>query len=133
MPLAAEDHLAILNLIARYNHAIDLGNPEMWADCFTEDGEFDARPVTHCHGRADLLEFCGRSQGRTRHWTSNLLVEGEGDTATASLYLMAVTPGAIAEPGVTGVYHDQLVKQDGDWKIKRRALAFEEPPKDLDR
>ena len=26
MALAAEDHLAILNLIARYNHAIDLGD-----------------------------------------------------------------------------------------------------------
>ena len=132
MALAAEDHLAILNLIARYNHAIDLVNPEMWADCFTEDGEFDARPVTHCHGRAELLEFCQHAQGRVRHWTSNLLVEGEGDTATASRYLMALTPGAVAEPGVTGVYHDQLVKQDGDWKIKRRFLAFEEPPKDLD-
>jgi hypothetical protein len=42
MPLAAEDHLAILDLIARQSHAIDLGNPEMWADCFTEGGEFDA-------------------------------------------------------------------------------------------
>jgi len=42
MPLAAEDHLAILDLIARQSHAIDLGNPEMWADCFTEGREFDA-------------------------------------------------------------------------------------------
>ena len=130
MSLAAEDHLAILNLIARYNHAIDLGDPEMWADCFIEDGEFDARPVTHCHGRADLLEFCRLSQrGQGRHWTSNVLVEGEGDTATASLYLMTLQPGAVAVPGVTGVYHDQLVKQNGDWKIKHRLLVFEDPPK----
>ncbi len=132
MPLAPEDHLAILDLIARYNHAIDFGSAEMWADCFTVDAEFDARPITHCRGRADLLEFSRKSIGMTRHWTSNLLVEGDGDTSTASLYLMTVTPGATTEPGVTGVYHDQLVKREGHWKIKSRVLTFDDPPKDLE-
>jgi uncharacterized protein (TIGR02246 family) len=128
MPLKPEDHLAILNLLSRYNHAIDLRNPDLWADCFTEDGEFDARPVTHCHGRAELHDFAARSLGRTRHWNTNVMVEGDGDRATSHLYLMTVTPGADAKPGVTGVYTDQLVKQDGQWKIQKRHLVFEQPP-----
>ena len=41
---------------------------------------------------------------------------------------MTVTPGANAVPGVTGVYYDNLVKEGGDWKIKKRVLKFEEPP-----
>lgn len=128
MPLVPEDHLAILNLLSRYNHAIDLGSPEMWADCFTDDAEFDARPVTHSRGRAELIEFAARSLGRTRHWNSNVIVEGDGDEATSRVYLMTLTPGADAKPGITGVYTDQLVKQDGEWKIRQRTLLFEEPP-----
>lgn len=128
----SEDHVAILNLLARYNHAIDLGNSEDWADCFTDDGVFDARPVTHSKGRKELIAFCEQSLGRTRHWTTNPLVKVNGDTATLDLYLMTVTPGAqdapFATPGVTGVYHDQLVKVDGEWKIKFRKLDFDAPP-----
>jgi ubiquitin C-terminal hydrolase len=34
VPLDPVDHLEILDLLARYVHAIDLGTPEQWTDCF---------------------------------------------------------------------------------------------------
>lgn len=130
MPLAPADHLAILNLLAAYNHAIDLGDSAAWAECFTVDGEFDARPICHCHGRTELVEFAEKrgQPGGSRHWTSNVWVEGEGDQATARLYLMMLAPGNHASPGLTGVYYDNLVKVGGQWKIRYRRLVFEETP-----
>ena len=128
MPLTAEDHLAILNLASRYAQTIDLGDPKGYADCFTEDGVFDARPVTLSTGHDELEAFAAASQGGARHWMGNPVVDGDGDAATMTQYLMIVYPGAESKTGVTGVYRDQLVKQNGAWKIKHRKLTFEEPP-----
>ena len=41
MPLSIEDQLDIMELMARYNHAIDGSQPEAWADTFTDDGVFE--------------------------------------------------------------------------------------------
>ena len=40
MPLTLEDREEIREVIARYDFAIDLGDPEAYANCFTEDGAF---------------------------------------------------------------------------------------------
>lgn len=131
MPLAVEDDLAIRNLIARYNHAIDFGTPEEYAECFTPDGEFDARPVIHCHNRDDLADFARRVQVGDRlgrHWTSNVFVDGAGDEAVSRVYLLNLTAGKQAVIGPTGCYHDKLVKRDGQWYFSYRKLHFEDPP-----
>ena len=129
MPLSPEDHLAILNLANRYAQAFDFGDSEAYANCFPPDGVFDARPVIRCNGHADLKAFSKSSTaGRSRHWMGNTVVQGDGDEATMTTYLMVVNTGADSSTGVTGVYRDQLVKQNGQWKIQHRKLDFEEPP-----
>jgi hypothetical protein len=129
--LSAEDHLAVLNHIARYNHAIDLGTPDEWADCFTDDAEFDAEPVVHCHGRAELV-YSARAtltdKRLGRHWNSNVWIEGDGAHATAHVYLLMVRSGKVGDLGNTGVYSDRLVNQDGQWRFEYRKLTFEDPP-----
>jgi SnoaL-like domain len=129
--LSADDHVAVVNHIARYNHAIDLGTPEQWADCFTDDAEFDARPVIHCHGRDDLIAFAQATltdKRLGRHWTSNVLVDGDGERATTRVYLMMVRSGKVGETGATGVYEDRLRKIGGQWRFEYRKLNFEDPP-----
>jgi hypothetical protein len=45
MPLTADDRLAIMETLARYNQAIDGFLPDaadVWADCFTNNGTFRA-------------------------------------------------------------------------------------------
>jgi 3-phenylpropionate/cinnamic acid dioxygenase small subunit len=37
----AADHIAIRELTARYNRAVDDCRYDEWADCFTEDGIFE--------------------------------------------------------------------------------------------
>lgn len=129
--LAVADHLAVLNHIARYNHAIDLGTPEEWADCFTDDAEFDAEPVVHCHGRSELIAFAKATLTPSRlgrHWNSNVWVDGDGDRARAQVYLMMVRSGKFGEVGATGVYRDRLVRSSGQWRFEYRKLTFEDPP-----
>jgi hypothetical protein len=53
MELSAEDKLAIMDTLSRYNQAIDNHLPDgaqVWADCFTDEGTF--RAVTRSGGRA---------------------------------------------------------------------------------
>jgi uncharacterized protein (TIGR02246 family) len=40
MSLTLEDREEIREVIVRYDFAIDLGDPEAYANCFTEDGAF---------------------------------------------------------------------------------------------
>jgi ketosteroid isomerase-like protein len=131
MSLSTEDHLAILNLANRYGQAFDFGDPEAYANCFTPDGIFDAQPVILANGHEELRNFCagsGEEARRSRHWMGNTVVDGDGDEAMMTTYLMMVNTGADSSTGVTGVYRDKLVKQNGEWKIQHRKLTFEEPP-----
>ena len=48
MPLTAGDRMEMIELVARYNHAIDSRDAEAWADTFTEDGRFYAPPEPRC-------------------------------------------------------------------------------------
>ena len=113
--------------------AFDFIQPDDYANCFTPDGVFDARPVGLFEGHDALRAFsagAGETGGDTgsRHWMGNPVIEGDGDEASMTTMLMMVNTGAASTTGVTGVYRDKLVKVGGEWKIKHRHLTFEEPP-----
>ena len=132
MPLTVNDRLEILDLIARYNHAIDVDDGEAWADTFAEDAEFAGSYGPPIKGRAALLEFGGNGiarRGRVRHWTNSPVIEGDGDTATIRQYLLLLL---LTEEGTklghTGVYHDELRRIDDAWKFVRRTVTGDMPP-----
>ena len=127
MALTTEDRLAILDLAARYNFAIDRGDAEAWASTFTPEGVFDSGrgPVT---GRADLEGFAREfSQGRmrgTEHWNANHVIDGDGDGdhATHRCYLNLIR-GESGESVARAKYRDDLTKVDGAWKFARRVVG----------
>src|SRR3954451_1623641 len=129
------DHEQIRTLLARYNFAIDDGDAAAWAACFTPDGVFESTGVesTLVHIEAkDLHAFAERqhaiTQGRGRHWTNNEIIEVDGDRATMTCYLLAVTTGRrIAS---TGVYRDELRKVDGRWLFTLRHVDVDPRPAD---
>ena len=61
MALDPADTLEILQLAARYNHAIDYGDPEAWAGTFTADGTFNTAT-----GRPARPRGPGEVRGRLR-------------------------------------------------------------------
>lgn len=99
MPLTDADRSEIIELVARYNWALDITrDPEAVADCFTDDGVFVSGNGTGGRARAGLVEYFGGGGERLRpggapilrHWTTNHLVEGDGDEATHSAYILLI-------------------------------------------
>jgi uncharacterized protein (TIGR02246 family) len=122
MPSTAEDRDEILQLMYRYNHAIDGGDAEGWAETFTDDGVFDvAGHITT--GRDALVKFASSVSG-TRHMVSNSLINVNGDTAAVSAYLV-VYHGM--QPATIGSYEDELVRTPAGWRFAKRAFTPDAP------
>ncbi len=138
MSLSAEDHAEIRQLLARYNWAVDFGDVEAWAATFTPDGVFeclglpDGAALGGRHAGPDALKayastHYGINQGRARHWNWNLLIEGEGDSATMQCYLNAYSAGQgpSAEFRVTGIYRDTLLRTPDGWRFVTRQVTID--------
>jgi hypothetical protein len=128
--LTTQDLVEIQQLYAKYNHAIDSGNAEVWADTFTDDGVFNTR----FKGRDQLMGFIKTWRERMnganrRHWNSNLLLAGTNEGADGSVYLMLWDIGAKPQAVVsTGMYEDKLVKTKSGWRFKSRVVKGDAPP-----
>lgn len=124
--LTFEDKFEITELAARYNHAIDTADGEAWAATFTADGVF-APPGNTVTGTEALAEYArAGADPRKRHWTNNLVIDGDGDEATLRCYLHLMLVGAPGiETRVTGRYSDQLRRVDGRWRFARRELEID--------
>ena len=137
MAMSALDYEEIRQLLARYNYAIDLGDADGWAACFTPDGAFECTgvpegsPFGGRHAGASALRayatlHYATAKGHARHWNANLEIDGDGSTATMRCYLLALStarPGSLA--GSTGTYRDRLRKVDGRWLFVERHVAID--------
>lgn len=118
MPTLAEDRDEILQLLYRYNHTIDAGDAEGWADTWTDDGVFDAGGSV-LRGRAELVGFASGVSGM-RHVVMNPLVDLDGDAAKVRAYLVLLMGGAI---GMVGVYQDEVVRTSEGWRFAARVFT----------
>lgn len=138
MALTVQDHEDIRQLIARYNHGIDLGDLDMFVSTFTEDGAFEVLglspdlPLGGRHQGHDELRrlgetFFGIFQGANRHWNSNLLIDGDGDDATTSCYLAAMATGPAGNSALrgTGIYRDRLRRTAQGWRFHERIVTMD--------
>jgi 3-phenylpropionate/cinnamic acid dioxygenase small subunit len=137
--VSLEDQLAIENLSARYNQAIDAGDIETWVDCFTPDGVFETQPggswskergftELRVQGSSRLLEF-GRTvaSGPTvRHWSTNRVVIADGEIVRGVSYMTVfVLDGPRADELVTGMMHEELVHTADGWRFRSRRLVLD--------
>ncbi len=128
MAISVEDRLAILELAARYNHAFDYGDADAWVKTFTPDGVFADSGGFSGQGTDELRAFAGKAaQGdvAVRHWNSSHVIEGSGDTATHSCYLMIIM--LEEAPAIFGIgrYDDELKRVNGEWRFLNRLLTWE--------
>lgn len=129
MPLTVEDQLAIQQLYARYNHAIDSGDGPAWAGAFTPDGVFSSATGTFT-GKDRLTAFgtAFATRMKARHWTNNLVLDGDGNTAIGRCYLalFRLTPGEQPPATIltTAIYNDELARDaGGQWRFSRRTVT----------
>ena len=64
---------------------------------------------------------------RHRHWANNHVLDGHGDTATHSSYVIIVAMEEQPVFAATGTYRDKLRKVRGERRFERREVTMECP------
>jgi len=125
--LTLADKWEIQELVAQYAYAIDHRQAQDWAELFTEDGQFISAGTLRARGREELIEYVKRAEqtgNQIRHWTCNMLVEGDSERARLRLYVMAIDVSQTIRPYLMGEYDDRVVKLQGRWKFEVRNVQF---------
>jgi ketosteroid isomerase-like protein len=126
MPLTLEDRLDITELVGRYAHAIDFRDAQGYAETFVEDGVFQIGGQPEIRGREKLARMIERlGAPGSRHWVNNMVMDGDGDTATMKCYLMVLRGLRITN---MGVYVNTLKKGVDGWKFVRRDYTPDPAP-----
>jgi uncharacterized protein (TIGR02246 family) len=126
------DREAIRDVLLEYGRSFDERRLEDYANLFADNGEWIGGP-TVAKGPAAVLEMVKRTVAelptapgaRNFHVMTNMMVDVDGDTATAWSRYTFYMPGADGQPDpvVTGIYDDKLVKVGGRWKFLSRKLT----------
>jgi hypothetical protein len=130
--LSSDDRLEIQEVIHRYAWALDTGDVECFVDCFSPDGVliWDAFETPDRYEGAEALRRFAAflrdlptSAGR-QHMVGNTLIEGQGDEARASSYVVVFARGGEGPHlvGVMGWYEDLLSRSDRGWRIRERVI-----------
>ena len=121
MPLSIEDQFAINDLLSRLNFAIDDRDADAWVACFTTDGSFE-NPESKWAGEHAHRELVAAQVGlpRCQHIMTNLLIEGDGDQATARANgaVFEEVDGKYSLSNFSGQEH-HFKRVDGSWLIER--------------
>lgn len=102
-------------------------DPEGIASCFTEDGVWNGGDFGTYEGRQAIIDFFSGSHevvSYAIHYTTNPIIEVDGDTATGTWYLwqpMIMVEGD-ASVWYMAHYEEEYVRQDGQWLIKHLKL-----------
>jgi ketosteroid isomerase-like protein len=131
-PVSAEDYAAILNLMGIYQHLVDDGDADGWADLFTEDGAFLGFPGEDFVGREALRRIpqinLTRFGGGFRHnlCSFGACYGGTRDEAVARYYMIGTVTasGAGTTVAMQVDVTTQLVRVDGQWKIRSNRMAM---------
>jgi ketosteroid isomerase-like protein len=128
------DRIAIEDRVTRYY--ANFGKQDAADDFgafYTEDAVFDVNGIVST-GREAIEAFYVESgneedapaaQGTFHMMISNPVIDVNGDTATAEFMWTGVLNTGIQEPPQLleqGREYDLLVKQDGEWRIKKRVV-----------
>jgi hypothetical protein len=129
--LSTDDRLAIAEIMAAYCHAIDLGRWDDFPALFTDDCRLDFGSLMGVfEGHEGIRRFAETMQRIgifMRHYTTNLILKGDGERAHGESYVLAITgqPGSSSQ--TTGRYEDELVKVNGRWRIRVRRALLDQP------
>ena len=128
-PLTLEDRAAIQDRIGRYVWALDIGDAQGVAACFTPDGEaVDSQGNRYTDMVAFASEFIKRPEFRGRkHLVNFLYFDGDGARCLVTSYWTVVQwlfSEKRMEVVATGYSLDTMAKSGGDWLIAERVIRW---------
>lgn len=127
---AVADRLAIQDVLCRYARGIDRCDEDVLRGVWWPDARAD-----YGNGEVDAGDWSGQvvkalgTMRRTQHFLGNMLIELDGDRATAETYCRAYheVDGADgpAEMEVGGRYLDLLERRGAEWRIAYRRYVLD--------
>ena len=129
-----DDARQVENLLYRYAEAVDAGDFDAVAELFAEATIVpypDAPSDHHVVGRDAVRAMYERTTRRyddgtprTRHVTTNVIVDVVGDAASArsSYLVLQQTDDLSLQPIIVGRYHDDFERTAGEWRFARRTM-----------
>lgn len=115
----------IANVLSDYCWFVDRVDVDAILELFTGDAEFDLGFGRTFTGRDELRRLYERLDvyTGTSHHITNPRIDVDGDSATARSGIYAYHRRHDGSTmSLWGVYTDELVRRDGRWLIRRRAL-----------
>jgi 3-phenylpropionate/cinnamic acid dioxygenase small subunit len=129
MPTAVEEKEAIRELLAEYCFRLDDGRFDEMAALFAENGTWDTAfgKTTGCAAIAELARNIRRQAGETRrrgiHLVTNIAITLDGAHAKVrSNWTVVQNSPDGPRIGSGGTYHDELVKERGQWLFSYRKI-----------
>lgn len=144
--VTTEEYVAILDLMARYTHAIDQDRLEDWVECFTDTCAYkiitlenvqqglEAGMLT-CNSRAmlkDRVAYIRKAAvfnvHRDRHILGQPLLRRTGDNryeATTGFTVYQSEPDRESRLFAVGYYEDEIVRDGGVLKFTKRTAVLE--------
>lgn len=125
-----EDQEAIRQVLISYGEHLDARDFASYAALFARDGTWTGG-FGSATGPADIQSMLEKNIGKAEpgfinkssfHLMTTMSVEVQGDSATArSRYLFfTATPESRPQVALAGRYVDEFVREDGQWRIRRR-------------
>lgn len=131
---AAESRAAIADLVHAYARHIRRDEPELVHLLFAPEGSFEVRDGqpdsadftvrTHLASPARILAYMAPNKGKPHPvpLIHNLMIELDGDTATASSVMEAQVYGTTHK--IIGEYRDSFVRVAGKWLFSARVYTI---------
>jgi ketosteroid isomerase-like protein len=134
--MTADDYFAIQNLIYRYCDRIDRGD-------FAGVARLFEHAQLHVPARAEPLRgvaqiealyrgftrvYADSGTPKTRHVTSNVIIEPDGEQAArAQSYILVhqATPQLPLQPIIGGRYFDRFARVAGEWRFSERRMEID--------
>jgi uncharacterized protein (TIGR02246 family) len=129
---AADDELAVRNLVARVAQYADGPDVDAYVALFTPDAIWDmpgAPRQGHDEIRAGSEERRAAGQtgpgSKTRHVVSTVAVRvDEGHAVADSVWQFYADTASSPRLALMGTYHDELVRVGREWKLARRQITI---------
>jgi hypothetical protein len=113
------DRLDLMELVARFSHAIDQRDWDAFPQIFTEDVIWEIPDGDRgWNGLSDLLsDFRSRSHPLAHHFASTVLDELPDDKVRAQSKVLLILAGGVALPALCV---DTCVRTPAGWRIEHR-------------
>jgi hypothetical protein len=130
--MTVANRLAIGDLTARYNRALETGDLETWVGTFVQEGVLRDAGGGRFSGHRELAGFFRATPPARIRVTADAQVDVDGVHARQECRYLTLRPGpnggAAPQVEAVGRYRDELVYERGQWYFSAREMVADFSP-----